>query len=148
MTQAFEWMKLAKKSTSRQDCTLLCSNVGYLVLKLFYYHLKKGPFDHILDFRDNQGPWTMVGQPRASSSSPINSGRSVPFDSDLSKDEKKVKFYQNQIEQTNIGEILEKDENEVLYGRAGYLSGGFQNLIFDFILGRHVALTRPSTKIH
>ena len=44
MTQAFDWMKLAKNSTSRRDCTLLCSNVGYLVLKLFYYYLKKGPF--------------------------------------------------------------------------------------------------------
>ena len=44
MTQAFDWMKLAKNSTSRRDCTLLCSNVGYLILKLFYYHLKKGPF--------------------------------------------------------------------------------------------------------
>ena len=45
MTQVLDWMKMAKKSTSRKDCTLLCSSVGYLVLKLFYYHLKKGPFE-------------------------------------------------------------------------------------------------------
>ena len=59
-----------------------------------------------------------------------------------------MKSYENQIEEINIDGMLEKDENEILYGRAGYLSGGFQKLIFDFILGRHVALTRPSTKIH
>ena len=48
-----------------------------------------------------------------------------------------MKSYQNQIEEINIDGMLEKDENEVLYGRAGYLSGGFQNLMLDFILGRH-----------
>ena len=69
--------------------------------------------------------WTTLG---LSSSCPVNSGRSVPFDADLSKDEKKVKSYQIQIEEINIDGMLEKDENEVLYGRAGYLSGGFNIL--------------------
>jgi len=78
MTRAFDWMKLAKNSTSKKDCTLLCSNVGYLVLKLYYYH--------------------------------------------LNKDEKKVESYRSKIEEINIDKMLEKDENEVLYGRAGYLS--------------------------
>ena len=60
----------------------------------------------------------------------MNSPRSesklfVSIVSDLCKDEKKVKSYQNQIEEINIDGMLEKDENEVLYGRAGYLSGGF-----------------------
>ena len=59
---------------------------------------------------------------------PVNSGRSFSFVADLSKDEKKVKSYQNQIEEINIDGILEKHENEVLYGRAGYLSGGFKIL--------------------
>ena len=59
-----------------------------------------------------------------------------------------MKSYENQIEEINIDGMLEKDENEILYGRAGYLSGGFQNLMFDLILGRHVALTGPFTKIH
>ena len=44
MKQAYDWLKLAENSTSRKDCTLLCSNVGYRVLKLHYYHLNKGPF--------------------------------------------------------------------------------------------------------
>ena len=47
------------------------------------------------------------------------------IDSDLRKDEKKVKSYQTKIEGVNIDGLLDKDENEVLYGRAGYLSGGF-----------------------
>ena len=45
--------------------------------------------------------------------------------SDLEKDEKKVESYRSKIEEINIDKMLEKDENEVLYGRAGYLSGGF-----------------------
>ena len=61
--------------------------------------------------RVNKGPWT-------------RGTTWDPFDSDLSKDEKKVTSYQKQIEEINIDEMLEKDENEVLYGRAGYLSGG------------------------
>ena len=44
MKKAYDWLKLAENSTSRKDCTLLCSNVGYLVLKLYYYHINKGPF--------------------------------------------------------------------------------------------------------
>ena len=47
------------------------------------------------------------------------------IDSDLRKDEKKVKSYQTKIEGVNIDGLLDKDENEVLYGRAGYLSGWF-----------------------
>ena len=31
MKKAYDWLKLAENSTSRKDCTLLCSNVGYLV---------------------------------------------------------------------------------------------------------------------
>ena len=93
-------------------------------------HAECGPNDH----RKDAPPFT------------VNSDRSVSFDADLSKDEQKVKSYQNQIEEINIDGMLEKDENEVLYGRAGYLSGGFQNLMLDFILGRHVALTGTSAK--
>ena len=47
------------------------------------------------------------------------------IDSDLCKDEKKVKSYKTKIGGVNIDRLLDKDENEVLYGRAGYLSGGF-----------------------
>ena len=49
MKKAYDWLKLAENSTSRKDCTLLCSNVGYLVLKLYYYHINKGPFTDRLE---------------------------------------------------------------------------------------------------
>ena len=49
MKKAYDWLKLAENSASGKDCTLLCSNVGYLVLKLYYYYINKGPFTDRLE---------------------------------------------------------------------------------------------------
>ena len=51
---------------------------------------------------------------------------------DLKKDAEKREKYMEKIMKKDLGRMLDSDENEVLYGRAGYLSAiAFIRLLFS-----------------